>query len=107
MTDTDMLQELRNMTDSNEEDRILLSFLASAKRRVLNRLYPFAQSYSGLEVPEKYQGVQIEVAAFLMNKRGAEGEVQHNENGVSRTYGGADVPPALMAEITPMCALPE
>ena len=107
MTETQMLEELRNITDSTEEDRVLLSFLSSAKRRVLNRLYPFANSYEGLNVPERYNGVQIEIAAFLMNKRGAEGEVQHNENGVSRTYGGADVPPALMAEITPMCAIPE
>lgn len=107
MTDAEMLQELRNVTDSRDDERILLSFLASAKRRILNRMYPYAQNYSDLKVPEKYQSIQIEVAAFLMNKRGAEGEVQHNENGVSRTYGGADVPPSMLAEITPMCALPE
>ena len=106
MTDSQMPEELRNVTESTEDDRVLLSFLSSAKRRVLNRMYPYKDTY-GMAVPEKYHGVTVEIAAFLMNKRGAEGEVQHNENGVSRTYGGADVPSALMSEITPVCGIPE
>lgn len=101
-----MLYELRNMTDSDDGDAILLTFLRMAERKILNRMYPFVESVEGLEVPPKYEGLQLEIAAFLLNKRGAEGEVQHNENGVYRTYGTSDVPPAMMAEITPMCAIP-
>ena len=107
MKESEKLNELRNMTDSRDDDGILSSYLRMAKRKILNRMYPFKDSLDGLEVPAKYDTLQLEVAAYLMNKRGAEGEVQHNENGVSRTYGGADVPSAMLAEITPMCAIPE
>lgn len=107
MTDSDKLNNLRLMTDSHDSDDVLLFFLSTAKRKMLNRLYPFAKDASELPLPPRYDGLQIEIAAFMLNKRGAEGEVQHNENGISRTYGTADVPSALMAELTPFCALPE
>ena len=58
MTDTQLLDELRNVTDSTEDDRVLLSFLSSAKRRVLNRMYPFSNTY-GKEIPERYDGIVL------------------------------------------------
>ena len=106
MTDSEKLMELRAITGSADDDEVMLSFLALAKRKMLNRLYPFARTFTGLDMPERYESLQLEIATVLMNKRGAEGEVQHNENGVSRTYGNADVAP-LLAEITPLCAIPE
>lgn len=107
MTDSEKQNQLRMMTDSHDGDDVLLFFLTLAKRKMLNRLYPFAKDTSSLEIPARYEGLQIEIAAFMLNKRGAEGEVQHNENGISRTYGTADVPAALLAELTPFCSLPE
>lgn len=107
MTDSEKLNQLRLMTDSRDGDDVLLFFLSLAKRRMLNRLYPFAKDTSALNIPSRYEGLQIEIAAYMLNKRGAEGEVQHNENGISRTYGTADIPPALLSELTPFCALPE
>jgi len=52
-------------------------------------------------VPSKYEYKQCEIAAFLLNKRGAEGQTGHNENGVSRAYEGGTIPPSMLAEITP------
>jgi hypothetical protein len=37
----------------------------------------------------------------MFNKRGAEGETSHSENGVSRTYSSASVSEELLREITP------
>ena len=37
-------------------------------------------------------GKQIEIAVYLYNKQGAEGQTAHSENGISRTYESADVP---------------
>lgn len=107
MTDSEKLNELRLLTRSNDDDATLLSFLAIAKRKMMNRLYPFAKSFDGLGIPERYESLQLEIAAVLLNKRGAEGEVRHDENGINRTYGTQDVPPALLAELTPLCAIPE
>ena len=44
---------------------------------------------------------QVEIAVYLYNKRGAEGQIVHNENGINRTYESADVPESLMRGITP------
>ena len=45
---------------------------------------------------------QVEIAVYLMNKRGAEGESAHSENGVSRTYENGDVPASMLRGIVPM-----
>ena len=107
MTEAEKVIMLRGMTNGRESDEVLSFYLGVAKRKMLNRMYPFKQDTSGLELPAKYASLQIEIAVVLMNRRGVQGEVSHNENGVSRNYGTADVPPALLAEITPVCAIPE
>lgn len=50
----------------------------------------------------KYDTVQVEIAAYMLNKRGAEGEIVHLENGISRHYEDGDIPPTLLRRITPM-----
>jgi len=42
-------------------------------------------------VESKYFNVQIAIAVELFNKRGAEGEVSHGENGISRGYEKSDI----------------
>ena len=49
----------------------------------------------------KYDVLQCRIASYLLNKRGAEGEKAHSENGVSRTYSSTDIPQELLNEITP------
>jgi len=44
------------------------------------------------DVPKKYHYLQCEIAVFLLNKRGAEGQSRHSENGIDRTYDGGDIP---------------
>ena len=39
----------------------------------------------------------------MLNKRGAEGEVSHTENGISRTYEKADIPTSMLRTIVPHC----
>lgn len=91
------------ITDVSEDT--LLSFLLTlAGQKILDRLYPFDSTQ--LVVPSRYELKQIEIAVFLYNKRGAEGEVGHSENGVNRSYENADVPESLMRGITPYCGFP-
>lgn len=98
----DLLGMLSAMVGEEDADNAQLSvYLNIAKAKVMNRLYPMGYSDEAT-VPARYRMLWLEVACFLFNKRGAEGEKQHNENGVQRTYGGADVPEALLSQITPM-----
>lgn len=102
MTDIEKAMRVREITESDDDEAVLLSFLDLAKHRILNRLYPF-HDVSRAEVPARYEALQIDIAVYLLNKRGAEGETQHIENGIHRNYGEADVPASLLFQITPMC----
>lgn len=99
MTTDEKLGKLSILVGSNVPEDILLTYLNIAKEKVLNRVYPFERQVD--EVPIKYEHIQLEVACYILNKRGAEGETSHNENGVSRSYASADVPDEMFNEIVP------
>lgn len=102
----DELTLLRSMIDDpNASDSTLQAYLNIAEYKVLNRLYPFAEDLSDKVVPSRYITTQCEIAAYLYNKRGAEGESAHNENGINRSYEAADVPPSLYNHITPFAGV--
>lgn len=88
-----------------DNDELLFSYLEEAGEVILNRLYPFrsVRLKEGNAVPDRYKELQVEIAVFLFNKRGIEGESLHSENGVSRSYGGeTDIPKHLLLQITPV-----
>ena len=96
----DKLQTLKLLTGATDsEDGLLLALLSLAEGKILERLYPYDHSKETL--PTRYVGKQIEIAVYLYNKQGAEGQTAHSENGVSRTYGSADVPESMLRGIAP------
>ena len=107
MTDTAKLALLRAMVGmSNEEDwtdEILQQYLLIAGIKIINRAFPYSNDIT--EVPARYNVLQCEIAAYLLNKRGAEGETSHSENGISRSYESADVPPSMLREVIPHCGI--
>lgn len=91
-----------NMTDTVRfSDALLAAFLDAAGDAVLQRMYPFGYD-DDAEVPAKYARKQCEIAVYLCNKRGAEGETYHSENGINRTYESASVPASMLKGIVPM-----
>lgn len=82
-------------------------YLDMAGAKILERLYPYKENWDGLEVPDKYAMLQLKIAAYMLNKRGAEGQVQHIENGVHRNYGDADVPESMLASVAPFVGIPK
>lgn len=57
-------------------------------------------------VEPKYQLIQIKIAVEIYNKMGAEGQVSHSENGISRGYEVGDISLSLISQITPMMKTP-
>ena len=98
MTDAEKIAMLTTITGETDNDA-LTSYLFLAGQIILRKAYPYGDGSE--EMPSKYDGLQIEIAAFLLNKRGAEGEVQHSENGVSRIYENGDIPANLLRRIIP------
>lgn len=101
MTDEEKLTMLKSMTEETDND-VLYTYLTLAKGVVLSRAYPYTEED---KVPEKYDTVHVEIAAYMLNKRGAEGETAHSENGVSRSYEDGDIPPTLLRRILPMAGV--
>ena len=99
MTDTNKLTMLESMTGETDST-VLSTYLTLAKGVVISKAYPYGTGTE--EVPAPYHTTQVEIAAYMLNKRGAEGETAHSENGVSRSYEDGDIPATLLRRITPM-----
>ena len=101
MTEVEKLSLLRVMVGQPNEgdwsDEVLNSYLGIAGRKIINRAYPYDDTVT--EVPRRYGYLQCDIAAYLLNKRGAEGETSHSENGISRSYESADVPESMLSEV--------
>lgn len=109
MTSKEKLTLVRVMAGSPDPDDpawtddVLKAYLGIARQKILDRLYPFG---SGRDLPPRYNHLQCEIAVYLLNKRGAEGQTSHSENGISRAYESADVPESMLRSVTPSCGVP-
>lgn len=101
MTNEEKITALRNIVGGSDSDGVLSTYLTLAGNKIITKAYPYKENVS--EVPTKYEYLQIEIAAYMMNKRGAEGQVTHTENGFQRQYENADVPYSMLKTITPFC----
>ena len=93
------LERLKTRITEKVSDIELEDILESAKAVILSRRFPFGEQPT--EIEDKYKDLQIRIAVEMFNKRGAEGETAHSENGVSRSYASANVSEDLLKEITP------
>ena len=93
------LERLKIRITEKVNDSELEDILESAKAVILSRRFPFGEQPE--EIENKYKDLQIRIAVEMFNKRGAEGETAHSENGVTRSYASANVSEDLLREITP------
>lgn len=103
MTDEEKLEIVRAMTEDTEsDDDVFSTYLRIAGQKIVNRAYPYQNADEEPKgVPIKYEMLQCEIATYLINKRGADYQTAHSENGVNRTYGSADVPEDMLRVIVP------
>ena len=71
--------------DTSATNDLVTILLEDAEQAILNRIYPFGVPEDA-EMPMRYESVQCRLAQRYFLRRGAEGEIVHNENGVNRTY---------------------
>lgn len=108
MEDIEKAEILRRMSKGAEDldEDVIRRYLEAARESILNFLYPFGIP-ANVELPSRYDFVQIRIAIYNIHKRGAEGETKHIEVGTERDYASGDIPTDLLKEITPMCGFPE
>ena len=97
----DVLRALCGQNVDVLEDDILEEYLEQAAEIILQRCYPATFDVTGLIVPRRYSRLQCDIANELIQKRGAEGESHHGEDGVSRSYENAGISRTLLKRIVP------
>lgn len=86
-------------------DATLEFFLDTAANVILKHKYPFEEKATN-ELPDSYQWLQVRIAVDLIFKVGAEMQVKHVENTITREYVSAFVDPQLLSMITPRAGFP-
>lgn len=87
-----------------ESDKRIISLLVDlACQNVVNRRYPFGYAEEQEQAAiAQYSNVVFRAVVYAYNMQGAEGQSNHSENGVSRTFIDED---KLYTEIVPMCGV--
>lgn len=95
----DMIELFKASVPEEKSEELIMQYLDAAQSIILAHRFPFGTDST--EVEPQYKGLQLRIAIDLYNKRGAEGEKAHSENGVSRTYESSWVSQQLLDEIVP------
>lgn len=102
MTESEKIAIVKAMTGETD-DSTVSAFLKLAGASICRAAFPYDATVT--EVPEEYAHTHVKAAAYMLNKRGAEGELSHSENGVSRAYETGDLPDSILREIVPKCGV--
>lgn len=102
---TEEMAVLVGQMSGETNDGIVSAFINISGQAIVNRAFPFAteKELETIAVPIRYQMLQCEIAVFLLNKRGAEGQTSHSENGIGRTYENGDIPDSMLKQVVPFC----
>lgn len=106
MEESRMTEMIRWMLDDDSYEPFIPYYLELAKAAVVARLYPYVDDAQWQDVPSKYHAQTCEIAVYLINKRGAEGELSHKENGVDRVYETAAIPARFFSGMAPRVGVP-
>ena len=106
MTDEKMVAAVKALVGDSRFDGLVPHYLEIAKSAVVSRLFPYANR-TWEDVPAKHHARTVDIAVYLVNRRGAEGETSHQESGISRSYESAGIPKRLLSGMPPYVGVPE
>lgn len=99
MTNEQKIARVKALLGNDDEatTELVEIYLDEAKSSIMHRLYPFkipTMTVEGeiveMDMPSRYDILQCKLAVRYFLRRGAEGEKNHNENGINRTYGSVN-----------------
>ena len=101
MTDNDKLTLLISKDNAEESQEALSAALLTAKYAILSRAYPYVADIESVAFPTRYDMLQVDIANVLIKKAGADGQLEHSENGIARVYESADIPQSMLMPVIP------
>lgn len=88
---------------SEADNPVLLILLNRAIRKVCAKRYPFGYTDKEKEAAvERYRDTVFAAAVYYWAKQGADGENNHSENGISRSYQSED---DIYFDVVPMAKI--
>lgn len=87
------------------QDTLLEDILETAAIAVMSCRYPYLDSDKWPDPGPMLEEKELLVAMDLYNKMGAEGQLSHSENGISRSYQSSWISKDLLADIVPVCGV--
>lgn len=92
MTDAEKKSTVRVLVENDPDatDETIAVYLNLACGAMLERLYPYNTDKTSEDIPERYEMTQCELAARYFLRRGGQGEINHEENGVNRQWASVD-----------------
>lgn len=92
MTDTEKKAMVKTLVenDAYATDDVVTVYLTLARNTMLERLFPYDTTKDSGDIPTRYDTLQCELAARYYLRRGGQGEINHEENGVNRQYDSVD-----------------
>ena len=92
MTQAEKILMVKTLVESDAEatDEVVTVYLSLACNAMLERLFPFDSDKEASDIPSRYDTIECELAARYFLRRGGQGEINHEENGVNRQYGTVD-----------------
>lgn len=94
----DLLKTKLQVTDNNQ-DGLLQILTDQAKDIVTKEYFGYSDIPEDWIFPESFTYVGLEVATYLYNKVGIEGQVSHKEQGIERVYAEGGVPRHLFDQL--------
>lgn len=92
MTDAEKVTMVQTLVESDPAATadVVAVYLNLACSTMLEQLFPLHTDKTAADIPARYDMIQCELAARYFLRRGGQGEISHEENGVNRTYGSVD-----------------
>lgn len=106
MTDSEKITMVQTLVENDAEatDSVVPVYLTLACSAILERLFPYDSTKGATDIPERYDTIQCELAARYFLRRGGQGEINHEENGVNRQYASVD-DEDILRRLTPFAKL--
>lgn len=92
MTNQEKIAMVQTLVESDADatDAVVAVYLSLACNAMLERLFPLDPEKDETDIPSRYDTIQCELAARYFLRRGGQAELNHEENGINRSYASVD-----------------
>lgn len=106
MNDTEKLSMVKSMLgfEDTSEDEKLTAYLTASAKEILAWRYSYCKEIP-TEVPAEYEMTQVFAVVAGYSQSGAENQVSHNENGISRTFKYEDMIAYIRSHVIPFAGV--